>query len=164
MSTVIICGSRDWTLEGPIRSYLQTLPRDTVIVHGAARGADRIAGTLAREMGFAVREYPAEWERFGLSAGHRRNQQMLETEHPETVAAFKTKRISKGTDNMLSIARRARVMTISFLLSEDGERLVCEKQEPSERAPLRSIKATIQAAQKMHAIWGHFTQKSLDFQ
>ena len=50
-----------------------------VIIQGAARGLDSIARDVATELGMRVESHPvtaADWDRFGKSAGHRRNAEM----------------------------------------------------------------------------------------
>lgn len=79
---VLVFGSRDWVNQGPIERELSKLPPGTVIVHGACRGADNIAGYVAEKLGFQVRVYPAQWELHGKRAGSLRNQAMLDGEHP----------------------------------------------------------------------------------
>ncbi len=121
---VLVCGSRDWTDPEPIRRELRALPiREGTftnqdgyetyvigpeIVHGAARGADCIAGQIAKEMGLPVRALPAQWEKYGKRAGPLRNEQMLGEFYPiDLVIAFHedlTK--SKGTKDMVNRALR----------------------------------------------------------
>lgn len=74
-------GSREWLDQTPVSNRLKLLPPDTIIVHGACKGADNIAGYVAELLGFEVRRYPADWERYGKGAGPIRNQQMLTEEH-----------------------------------------------------------------------------------
>lgn len=50
---LLIAGSRDWQDETPIRQALERA-RPTVLIHGAARGADSIAARLAHAMGIEV--------------------------------------------------------------------------------------------------------------
>ena len=108
--TIIICGSRtfaDWKL---IRDLIDSLPDDTIVVHGAARGADLIAGACAKQRGLEVHEHPAEWDRFGKRAGFLRNAEMLEKERPVYVYAFTGNlATSKGTRDMVRRAREAGV-------------------------------------------------------
>jgi len=47
---IIVCGSRNWTNYSIIYRELSKLPGNTVIIHGAARGADTIAGSIARHL------------------------------------------------------------------------------------------------------------------
>jgi hypothetical protein len=72
---VIVCGSRDWNDREAIAERIIALPVDAVVVH-AARGADRIAEQEAQKAGLLVEAHPADWSRYGKSAGHVRNEEM----------------------------------------------------------------------------------------
>jgi len=50
----------------------------TVVLSGMAPGADIWGAKIARENGFAVEEYPADWKTHGKSAGPIRNRQMVD--------------------------------------------------------------------------------------
>ena len=107
---VLICGSREWTNRDTIRKYIRTLRRGTVVIHGAARGADRIAGFLAKSRGLTVEVYPAQWEKHGKAAGPIRNQQMLTEGQPHLVVYFHEDiESSKGTADMVRRARKTGV-------------------------------------------------------
>jgi hypothetical protein len=103
---VLICGSRTWTKEDIIRKYLHLLS-PTLIIHGDYSGADKIADKVAKEMCIPVHPYPANWIKYGLSAGPIRNQEMLDKENPDLVLAFHPdiKYNSKGTLDMINRAR-----------------------------------------------------------
>ena len=109
---VLICGDRNWTNREAIRRELSKLnPADDTIMHGAARGADSIAGSEAKAMGFTVRSYPAQWDTHGRSAGPIRNRLML-SQGPQLVLAFHPDiTTSKGTKDMVMIARKAGIET-----------------------------------------------------
>lgn len=98
---VIVCGSRDWRDPEPIRARLRQLPPDTVIVHGACRGADLMAGFVAQRLGLRVEPVPANWRAFGMSAGPIRNRAMLRR-GADLVLAFGAE--GRGTKNMLRLA------------------------------------------------------------
>lgn len=104
---VLVCGSRGWTDLEAVRRRLSTVPRNTVVIHGAARGADRLAGIVARELGLHVAAMPALWDRYGKDAGRRRNVAMLRL-RPDLVMAFWDGR-SPGTRLMVALARDAGV-------------------------------------------------------
>jgi hypothetical protein len=112
---VLVCGSRRWLSQKPIERELRKLPPRTVIIHGAAAGADNIAGFVAEILGFEVRPYPADWDRYKGGAGPIRNGQMLKREHPDAdgvcidkVLAFhEDPDLGKGTRHMVGLARRA---------------------------------------------------------
>lgn len=107
----LFCGSRFWKDEEAIRRRIDALPEGSVVVHGAARGADTIAGRLATERGLVVRSYPADWDRFPSSAGPIRNRQMFDAERPDIVYAFRLPN-SRGTNHMIRIARKAHVPVV----------------------------------------------------
>jgi hypothetical protein len=109
---LLVCGDRNWTNVMAIHRELFVLPRDTVIIHGAARGADSIAGAIALDLGMQVEEYPADWETLGKAAGVLRNQQMLDQGKPDRVYAFHSNLSeSRGTADMVSRARSAGIPT-----------------------------------------------------
>lgn len=114
----MVCGSRSWRDHEAIREYLRKLPRGAIIRHGGAGGADRMAGTVAASLGFAVDEMPAFWRVNGVynpSAGFERNISMLDKEpRASRVAAFWDGR-STGTKHTITEAlRRALHVEITY--------------------------------------------------
>ena len=73
------------------------------IIPGAARGADQLAGEQAQQRGIPCRAFPAQWNRYGKSAGYRRNEQMLNEGNPDLVVAFPGE---VGTTPMLRTAKQ----------------------------------------------------------
>lgn len=102
---VLVCGGRDFEDEGLMGRILDTIPISTVI-HGMARGADRMGGAYAKLHGLDVVEFPALWDTHGKRAGHVRNAQMLTEGQPDLVVAFPG---GRGTDNMIEQAKKAGV-------------------------------------------------------
>lgn len=87
---VLVCGSRDWTDRKRIRSRLLNLPKGSTVIHGGARGADRLAAEVAHELGHQVLDMPAHWRlngHYNPRAGLERNLRMLDLK-PELVIAF----------------------------------------------------------------------------
>lgn len=89
---ILITGSREFTATDVVRGALNeaTPPGEYVIViHGAARGADRIADTLAVASPLAtVVRVPADWENHPRwVSGPLRNGHMLDL-NPDVVLAF----------------------------------------------------------------------------
>lgn len=104
---VLVCGSRTWTDRKTIENVIAELDRDTIIVHGAARGADTLADQAALLFGLLRRPYPADWGKYGRGAGPIRNQQLLDEQEVARVIAFRMPGESKGTDDMIRRARAA---------------------------------------------------------
>ena len=111
---VLICGSRNWKEEDVIpeyriETYIKALPPDTVIIHGGGRGADKIADRIARERGHTVIEFKANWMLYREKAGPIRNREMLSAK-PDKVVAFHEDIVnSKGTKDMIEVARKAMI-------------------------------------------------------
>lgn len=119
---VLITGDRHWTSAAVIERELRLLIAANkkwplklwTLIHGDARGADRIGAAVAEALGMKAVAFPADWQRFGPGAGPIRNQQMLDEGRPEFVLAFHsdiTK--SKGTRDML---RRCEALGLPFVL------------------------------------------------
>jgi len=122
---VLVCGDRNWSDKQIIYSRLAELPPDTHIIHGDCKGADRLAGEAAKELGFVVTAVPADWKRYGKPAGPIRNKAMLDLS-PDLVIAFHSDfRNSKGTKSMVNLAREAGV-PVEFNLGATKHRVVCE--------------------------------------
>lgn len=106
---VLVCGDGNWNDFDIIRQELSNFNSDTIIIHGAAKGADSISGYIADELGFEIKTYPAEWNKYGKAAGPIRNKKMLD-ERPDLVLAFHSNiQSSKGTKHMIKIAKNAGV-------------------------------------------------------
>lgn len=104
---VLVCGGRDYSDVSELYSVMDALPRDgLVIINGGARGADRIAHNWAQDRGVETIVFPADWKRYGRSAGPLRNQRMLDEGKPDCVMAF---RGGRGTADMVRRAKAAGV-------------------------------------------------------
>jgi hypothetical protein len=102
---VLICGDRNWNYPEDIDAFVQSLPKDTIIIEGECRGADIQAKQSAIKHKLIVESYPAQWVRYGKGAGVLRNKEMLEIGKPNLVVAFHTDLAkSRGTRNMISLA------------------------------------------------------------
>lgn len=103
MTRILACGSREY---GDWRQILDVLAeyknQDTVVIHGACpRGADLWVDKAARSLGYDVRKFPAEWDKYvdgkrlGKRAGPIRNIEMLK-QRPDVVLAFGDGRGTRG--------------------------------------------------------------------
>lgn len=99
---VIITGSRGWSDRYFIAEVLAELPGNTTIVHGAARGADRLAAQEAQKLGLLLEEHPADWEQYGKRAGVLRNELMAALGADLCIAFWDGR--SAGTEDMMQRA------------------------------------------------------------
>lgn len=107
---ILVCGGRNYFNQAQVNTILdQHSP--AVIIHGAARGADTLAGNYARANNLPEISCPADWAKYGLKAGFLRNAQMLNDHKPDLVIAFPG---GRGTADMVRRARRAKVAVIEI--------------------------------------------------
>ena len=107
---VLVCGGRKFAGWRALEQALDLVGPD-IIIHGAATGADSLAGRYAQENEVECRSFPAKWkvrDKNGRwftdrGAGHKRNQQMLDEGNPDLVMAFPG---GPGTKNMARISRQ----------------------------------------------------------
>ena len=113
----VFFGSRSWIDPGAIDLAIERLliegDGSLVVVHGDARGADRMAGELAEARGLLPIAVPADWDRHGKAAGPRRNQAMIDEhllpfrDEGITARGFRMPGKSTGTDDMLARLKKA---------------------------------------------------------
>lgn len=99
---VAIVGSRTYPELWRVVEYIRSLPADTVIVSGGARGVDSVAESAARKFGLSLRVFLADWNQFGKSAGYRRNVDIVNM--ADKVVAFWDGK-SKGTQHSMNLAK-----------------------------------------------------------
>lgn len=75
----------------------------TEIVSGGAKGADSLAAEFARVNGIKLTEFLPDWDKFGKSAGFKRNAQIVD--YADEVLAFSVDN-SKGTGHSIELAKR----------------------------------------------------------
>ncbi len=110
---VLVCGGRDFNDDEKVFSILNNYDRDhdfTLVIHGAAKGADSAAGRWAQaNRGCGEMRFPANWKKHGKAAGPIRNQRMIDEGQPDLVIAFPG---GKGTRNMINAAKSAGIDVI----------------------------------------------------
>lgn len=106
---VIIAGTRDFSDYELLRTTCNNLLSEkqqthtVVVISGTARGADRLGERYARERGFQIRRFPADWLNDEKKAGPIRNAKMAD--NADALIAFWDGQ-SRGTKNMIETAKR----------------------------------------------------------
>lgn len=106
---VIIAGSVSFQDYGLLRTKCDAIlsekqrTHSIVVVSGTARGADRLGERYAKEKGYQLRQFPADWDAHGRSAGPIRNGEMAK--NADALIAFWNGH-SSGTKNMIETAKR----------------------------------------------------------
>jgi len=111
---VLVCGGRYFNDDEKVFSILNNYSQDhdfTALIHGAAKGADSAAGRWANLSSIKEISFPANWKKFGKSAGPIRNQRMIDEGKPDLVIAFAG---GRGTANMVNAARQAGIEVVEI--------------------------------------------------
>ena len=91
----------------------------THIVEGGARGVDQMAKHFASVLEVPFTEAPADWDRYGNAAGHRRNEEMAAL--PEVGGLITLwNGTSPGTRGMIEIARAKGIPTLIWIYNEQN--------------------------------------------
>ena len=110
MFRLIIAGGRDFNnyhaLCKKVDFLLKNVYDDVQIVCGKARGADQLGERYAKEKGYKIRYFPADWDGDGKGAGFIRNVRMAE--NADALVAFWDGK-SKGTEHMIKTAREKKL-------------------------------------------------------
>lgn len=106
---IIIAGGRDFKnyelLKERVDFYLSKAIADGYdieIVSGTANGADKLGERYARERGYKIASFPADWNTHGKKAGYLRNAEMAN--YADALIAFWDKK-SRGTNHMINLAK-----------------------------------------------------------
>ncbi|AYP68354.1 hypothetical protein PQE75_gp125 [Bacillus phage vB_BcoS-136] len=108
MFKIIVAGTRDFNnydlLKRNLIHLLQNKNLDEVeIVSGGARGADKLGERFAKEHNCGLKIFPADWEKYGKSAGYRRNAEMAN--YADACVCFWDRK-SRGTRHMIDLANK----------------------------------------------------------
>jgi len=119
---VIVAGSRGIKKYEQVEKIIEKAIADglqiTQIVSGGAKGVDTLGETWAVKKGVNIKRFPAEWDKYGISAGHIRNRQMGDYADA-LIAVWDGK--SKGTKGMIDYATEKKLKVYVFILQPNGE-------------------------------------------
>ena len=129
---VIVAGggrALDWPSDQIAASLLRATARRPVslLLHGGARGADRLIDHAARYLAWPVQAIPAEWGRYGRAAGPLRNGLLLRRALEEATPAQASVLVVAfpGASGTASLVRQAR-----HLIAADGEPIALVEIQP----------------------------------
>lgn len=107
MIKVIIAGGRNFDEFTKLCQDCDEFLKDqnkVQIVSGVSKGADLLGEKYAAERNHPIKQFPADWRRYGKSAGLKRNIEMAS--YADTLIAFWDGK-SKGTKHMMELATQA---------------------------------------------------------
>lgn len=111
---VLIAGGRDFCNYDMLCQMVDAAlvgRTDVTIVSGRARGADQLGERYARERGYAVDYFPAQWDKHGKAAGMIRNKQMIDSLSSDDLVLCFWDGLSRGTKNTIDTARKRGIKT-----------------------------------------------------
>ena len=144
---ILVCGGRDFDQKYPYEWFLHCMEpyllQVTYLIHGAARGADKMAAEWAEADACLdpdhILSFPAAWDTLGRAAGPIRNQVMLDAGRPDLVLAFPG---GRGTADMIKRAERQDILVTRFSISDyhQWKRDAAEiSSVPTQAVPKKSI-------------------------
>ena len=102
---VIIAGSRnitDYSIVLDAAHKSNTIKKATQIVSGTAQGVDTLGEQVAKRHNIPIKRFPADWDKYGKSAGYRRNEEMAD--YADALLVIWDGE-SKGTKHMIDLAK-----------------------------------------------------------
>lgn len=108
---IVIAGGRDFkdykSLKKRVLYYIGNMNmNDVTIVSGGANGADSLGERFAKEFGYNLKRFPADWDKHGKSAGFIRNAQMAK--YADACIVFWDGK-SRGTKHMIDLANKEKI-------------------------------------------------------
>ena len=141
---MIVAGGRTFSdyeaLANSIEAYLRdsNITYDKLeIVSGGCTGVDLLGERFANERGITVTRFPAEWKKYGRSAGIIRNQEMINyaadgTSRGILLAFWDGK--SRGTGYTVKQSKKVGIEVKIFFYDDIGQLLPTEEMQGKENA------------------------------
>lgn len=122
---VVIFGGRDYCDKDTFYKEVDEILTDwgltndwIEIVEGGARGTDYLASLYAKDRGISHKQFKANWDKYGKSAGPIRNKEMAEYCQGQYGISFWDGK-SKGTENMLNNCDKYDIKVQGLLYNQD---------------------------------------------
>lgn len=113
---VIIAGSRKFNNPAILYDAVRKSGFDiTTVISGTARGADQLGEQYARHHNLGLGRYPADWDKYGKSAGYRRNAVMADNADG-LIALWDGQ--SKGTEHMIKLTESKNLHVFCYCYSD----------------------------------------------
>ena len=106
---VVVAGCRNYKNYNEAKEYIDFCIKNIknnynlVFISGGCAGADSLGERYAKEKGYSIEYYPAEWNKYGKSAGPKRNKKMAKV--GDYIICFWDGK-SRGTKSMIEYAEK----------------------------------------------------------
>lgn len=149
LTRVWVGGTRAFNNYWLAYKYLnRMLAKTSIILSGGARGADEVGETYGQLNGHPVEVYPADWNKYGKSAGMIRN---AEVAKHATSAIFFWDNKSRGTANSIELCKKRNIKPIIIDITEDDY----IKQHKDIVKKVNRDEFDIYIGRGNHSIWGN---------
>lgn len=111
---ILVCGGRHFNdYEFLVDCMNEVYQRIDIgaIISGRCRGADILGERWAIKNKIPIISFPANWKKYGVSAGQIRNQQMIDEGNPDLCIAFPG---NNGTADMIRRCRHHKITVEQF--------------------------------------------------
>ena len=106
---VLVAGCRNYCNYEEAKAYIENCIKrigneyGLIFISGDCRGAVKLGEQFACENHYDIERYPADWQRFGKSAGPKRNE--TKAKEADYIICFWDRK-SKGTKSMIDFAKK----------------------------------------------------------
>ena len=106
---IVIAGCRNYENYSEAKKYIDYCVSEIkgkytlIFVSGGCRGADYLGERYALENGYKIEKYMAEWDKYGRSAGTKRNERMAQI--ADYIICFWDGK-SRGTKSMIEFSKQ----------------------------------------------------------
>ena len=106
---IVVAGCRDYKNYEEVKKYIDSCISDIckeyklIFISGCCRGVDALGERYAKESGYKIERYPAEWKKYGRAAGPIRNEKMAAC--ADLIICFWDGK-SRGTKTMIEFAKK----------------------------------------------------------
>ena len=106
---IVIAGCRNYNDYNTAKEYISSClsniskKHEIIILSGGCSGADMLGERYAKENGYKIERHPANWRKYGRSAGPKRNEEMAKL--CDMAICFWDGK-SKGTKSMIDFAKK----------------------------------------------------------
>lgn len=115
---IAVVGSRTFNDYKKMKEVLSSYTdKNTTIVSGGARGADRLAEKYAEEKNLPTKIFIPDWDGLGKKAGFIRNEIIVE--NSDMVIAFWDGQ-SRGTKHTIELAKKMNKKVVVFIYANDN--------------------------------------------
>ena len=111
---IAIIGSRGFSDYAFLKERMESLCESvhvTRVISGGAKGADSLAAAWTKEKGIPLLEILPDWQKYGRSAGFKRNSQIIEA--ADICVAF-WDGVSRGTAHSISLAKAKGIKVLIY--------------------------------------------------